>query len=90
MASGFNGVGWARSGVYALSNDKYLAVHGIQNVIDILEEIVGSSAELILLKHCPAPKVLGRPLTVVNPFVARTTLGNGSGPRWKDFSGKQG
>lgn len=93
VASGFNGVGWARSGgeSYALGNDKYLAVHGIQNVIDILEEIVEdrlNGVDFIEALSC-TEGCLGGPLTVVNPFVARTTLKQQiRSAMEKDFSGE--
>lgn len=78
VASGFNGVGWARSGgeSYALGNEQYLAVHGIKNIIDVLEEIVEErldGVEFVEALSC-TEGCLGGPLTVVNPFIARTNL----------------
>ena len=78
VSSGYNGVGWARSGgeSYALGNEQYLAVHGIKNVIDVLEEIVEDrldGVEFVEALSC-TEGCLGGPLTVVNPFIARTNL----------------
>ncbi len=78
VCSGFDGVGWARSGgeSYALRNEQYLAVHGIHNVIKILEEIVEERLEGVEFVECLSctEGCLGGPLTVENPFVARTNL----------------
>lgn len=78
VCSGYSGVGWARSGgeSYALKNEQYLAVHGIHNVIKILEEIVEErldGVEFVEALSC-TEGCLGGPLTVENPFVARTNL----------------
>lgn len=78
VSSGFDGVGWARSGgeSYALRKESYLAVHGIHNVTKILEEIVQErleDVEFIEALSC-TEGCLGGPLTVENPFVARTNL----------------
>lgn len=92
VSSGFNGVGWARSGgeSYAIGNDQYLAVHGIKNVIDVLEEIVEDrldGVEFIEALSC-TEGCLGGPLTVVNPFIARTNLKKQiETARKEDFSG---
>ena len=78
VCSGYSGVGWARSGgeSYALGNEQYLAVHGIHNVIKVLEEIVADrleGVEFVEALSC-TEGCLGGPLTVVNPFVARPNL----------------
>ncbi len=78
VSSGFHGVGWAGSGgeSYALGNDRYLAVHGIHNVIKVLEEIADDRLEGIEFVEALSctEGCLGGPLTVENPFVARTNL----------------
>ena len=78
VESGFKGVGWAGSGgeSLALGNDKYLAVHGIHNIIKILEEIVEDrlkGVEFVEVLSC-VEGCLGGPLTVENPFIAKTNL----------------
>ncbi|MBP7176007.1 MAG: 4Fe-4S dicluster domain-containing protein [Thermoclostridium sp.] len=87
VCSGFDGVGWARSGgeSYALRNEQYLAVHGIHQVIKILEEIVEDRLEGVEFVECLSctEGCLGGPLTVVNPFVARTNL------KWQIKKAKQ-
>ncbi len=87
VCSGFSGVGWARSGgeSYALNNEQYLAVHGIHNVIKILEEIVEErleGVEFVEALSC-TEGCIGGPLTVENPFVARTNL------KWQIKNAKQ-
>lgn len=78
VCSGFSGVGWARAGgeSYALNSEQYLAVHGIHNVIKILEEIVEERLERVEFVEALSctEGCLGGPLTVENPFVARTNL----------------
>lgn len=87
IRSGFDGVGWARSGgeSYALRNEQYLAVHGIHNVIKILEEIVEERLDGVEFVECLSctEGCLGGPLTVENPFVARTNL------KWQIKKAKQ-
>lgn len=87
VRSGFDGVGWARSGgeSYALRNEQYLAVHGIHNVIKILEEIVEERLDGVEFVECLSctEGCLGGPLTVENPFVARTNL------KWQIKKAKQ-
>lgn len=87
VCSGFDGVGWARSGgeSYALRNEQYLAVHGIHNVIKVLEEIVEDRLEGVEFVECLSctEGCLGGPLTVENPFVARTNL------KWQIKKAKQ-
>jgi len=72
------GISWAGSGgeSAALLNDKYLAADGIENVIDVLEEIEKenfSGLEFVELNACPGGCV-GGTLTVENPFIARARL----------------
>jgi len=91
VSSGFAGVGWARSGgeSYAVGNERSLAVHGIHNVIDILEEIVEERLEEVNFVEALSctEGCLGGPLTVVNPFVARTNLKRQrENAKVKDFS----
>ncbi|NLM10327.1 MAG: 4Fe-4S binding protein [Clostridiaceae bacterium] len=78
VSSGAYGVGWAGSGgeCNALETSRSLAVHGIHNVIDIFEEIVEdrlNDVDFVEALSC-TEGCLGGPLTVVNPFVARTNL----------------
>jgi len=78
VSSGACGVGWAGSGgeCRALENYRTLAVHGIHNVIDIFEEIVEEklrNVDFVEALSC-TEGCLGGPLTVVNPFVAKTNL----------------
>ena len=72
------GVLWACTGGESsqLEKGRHLAVHGIQNIIAILEETVEERLEdvefieaLSCLEGC-----LGGPLTVENPFVSKTNL----------------
>jgi iron only hydrogenase large subunit-like protein len=92
VTSGYNGVGWARSGgeSYALGNEQYLAVHGIKNIIDVFEEIAEErleGVEFVEALSC-TEGCLGGPLTVVNPFIARTNLERQvESARDNDFSG---
>lgn len=72
------GVSWAGSGgeSSALLNDKFLAADGIENVIQVLEEIEKenfSGLEFVELNACPGGCV-GGALTVENPFIARARL----------------
>lgn len=91
VSSGFSGVGWAGSGgeSFAVGNERSLAVHGIHNVIKILEEIVEERLEevdFVEVLSC-TEGCLGGPLTVVNPFVARNNLKRQrEKARQKDFS----
>ena len=76
--SGMVGIGWATSGgeASALLNDEYLAADGIENVIDVLEQIENGiipQAKFIELDACTAGCV-GGVLTVQNPFIAKTKL----------------
>lgn len=91
VSSGAYGVGWASSGgeCYALESQRSLAVHGIHHVIDIFEEIVEDrlqEVDFVEALSC-TEGCLGGPLTVVNPFVARTNLNwQISNAKKKDFS----
>jgi len=76
--AGFNGVCWAKSGgeVVSLELDNYIAVDGIHNVIDVLEEIEHDKlkdVEFVEALACTGGCV-GGPLTVENNFVAKTRL----------------
>lgn len=76
--SGIIGVSWASSGgeAAALLNDRYLAADGIENVIEVLEELEDeklNDIEFIELNACSGGCV-GGPLTVENPFVAKARL----------------
>jgi len=76
--SGFDGVCWANSGgeVKSLKLDNYIAVDGIHNVIDVLEEIENDKlkdVDFIEALACTGGCV-GGPLTVENNFVAKTRL----------------
>lgn len=76
--SGRIGVGWAASGGEASASlcDKYIAADGIENVIQILEEVEDeklNDIEFIELNACTGGCV-GGCLTVANTFVAKTRL----------------
>ena len=76
--SGRIGVGWASSGGEASASlcDKYIAADGIENVIQILEEVEDeklNDIEFIELNACTGGCV-GGCLTVANTFVAKTRL----------------
>lgn len=76
--AGFNGVSWANSGgeSSALGTDRYLAVDGIHNVIDILDEIENdrlSDIDFVEALACTGG-CLGGPLTVENVYIAKTRL----------------
>jgi len=76
--SGIIGVSWASSGgeASALLNDKYLAADGIENVIEVLEEIENeklSEVDFIELNACSGGCV-GGVLTVENPYVAKARI----------------
>jgi len=78
VSAGACGVGWAGSGgeCRALESYKSMAVHGIHNVTDIFEEIVEEklkNVDFVEALSC-TEGCLGGPLTVVNPFVAKTNL----------------
>lgn len=72
------GVGWANSGgeSTAIGVENYLAVDGINNVINVLEEIENEKLKDLDFFEglaCPGGCV-GGPLTFENPFVARTRI----------------
>ncbi len=76
--SGMVGIGWASSGgeATALLNDEYLAADGIENVINVLEQIENGHiphVRFIELDACTAGCV-GGVLTVQNPYIAKTRL----------------
>ena len=76
--SGMVGIGWATSGgeASALFNDEYLAADGIENVINVLEQIENGNippVKFIELDACTAGCV-GGVLTVQNPYIAKTRL----------------
>ena len=76
--SGVVGVGWASSGgeATALFNEKYLAADGIDNVINVLEQVENGNIpplEFIELNACTSGCV-GGVLTIQNPFIARARL----------------
>lgn len=72
--SGREGIFWARSGGECRGSgvEDYISVDGIQNVINVLEEIEYgkvSSVEFIELSSCTSG-CSGGPLNIVNPFLA--------------------
>lgn len=72
--SGYEGIFWARSGGECKGTgvDDYIAVDGIHNVINVLEEIEYgkvNSVEFIELSACTSG-CSGGPLNIVNPFLA--------------------
>ncbi|MBR3235354.1 MAG: 4Fe-4S dicluster domain-containing protein [Atopobiaceae bacterium] len=76
--SGMIGIGWASSGgeATALFNDEYLAADGIENIINVLEQIENGNipkVKFIELDACTAGCV-GGVLTVQNPYIAKTRL----------------
>ncbi len=76
--SGVIGVSWASSGGEAASilKDNCLAADGIENVIQILGEIENEKLpdlSFVELLACPGG-CIGGPLTVENPFVAKSRL----------------
>ena len=76
--SGVIGVGWASAGgeATAIFNDRYLAADGIENVINVLEQIDNSDfpeLEFVELNACPGGCV-GGVMTVTNPYIAKARL----------------
>jgi iron only hydrogenase large subunit-like protein len=76
--SGMVGIGWASSGgeATALFNDEYLAADGIENVINVLEQMENGNmppVKFVELDACTAGCV-GGVLTVQNPYIAKTKL----------------
>lgn len=78
--SGMVGIGWASTGgeATALFNEEYLAADGIENVINVLEQIENGNipaVKFIELNACPGGCV-GGVLTVQNPYIAKARLQN--------------
>lgn len=76
--SGLLGMSWATSGgeAAAMLCEQYLAADGIENCIEVLEEVEDErlgDLDFIELRACPGGCV-GGPLTVENPYVARARL----------------
>ncbi len=76
--SGVVGLSWATSGgeSAAIFNEKYLAADGIDNVIQVLDQIENNalpSLEFVELNSCPGGCV-GGVMTVANPFIAKARL----------------
>ena len=76
--SGRIGMGWATTGgeATAILNDRYLAADGIENVIEVLEELDnGSLGDLnfVELNACDGGCV-GGVMNVANPFVAKARM----------------
>jgi len=76
--SGIIGIGWARTGgeSSALLNDRHIAVDGISNIIDILEDIENGmlpEVDFVELNACTQGCV-GGCLTVENPYAAKTRI----------------
>lgn len=76
--SGIIGVGWAGIGgeAAALLNEKHLAADGVENVIDVLEQLEDerlSELDFIELNACPGGCV-GGIFNVENPYVARARI----------------
>ncbi len=75
---GIIGISWAGSGgeSSALFNDKYLAADGIENVIQVLDEIEKENfagLEFVELNACSGGCV-GGAMNVENPFIAKARL----------------
>ena len=76
--AGHEGIGWANPGgeSFALGSERFLAVDGIHNVITIFEEVENDrlgDIDFIEALACTGG-CLGGPLTVENPYVAKTRL----------------
>lgn len=76
--SGIIGIGWASSGgeATALFNEKYLAADGIDNCIEVLDQIENGNIpplEFVELNACTGGCV-GGVLTIQNPFIAKARL----------------
>ncbi|MCR4925543.1 MAG: 4Fe-4S dicluster domain-containing protein [Clostridiales bacterium] len=77
-SSGIIGVSWASSGgeASALLKEHYLAADGIENVINVLEQLEDeklNDLDFIELNACSGGCV-GGPLTVENPYVAKARI----------------
>jgi len=78
--SSINGITWAKNGGESagLGTENYIAVDGIHNVISILEQIEDEKLDdidFVEASSCVGG-CIGGPLTVENPFVARTKIGH--------------
>lgn len=76
--AGVVGLSWSTSGgeAAAIFNDKYLAADGIENVIQVLEQIENNALptlEFVELNSCPGGCV-GGVMTVANPFIAKARI----------------
>ncbi len=76
--AGMIGIGWASTGgeSSAIFNDRYLAADGIENVINVLEQIENSDMpdlEFIELNACNGGCV-GGAMTIANPYIAKARL----------------
>ena len=75
--AGMVGVGWAAGGeAAALLNDEYLAADGIENVINVLEQIENGNIPPVKFIELDAYTAgcVGGVLTVQNPSIARARL----------------
>jgi iron only hydrogenase large subunit-like protein len=74
------GVAWAATGGEsdAIKEGRRIAVHGIHNVNDILEQAIqGGLDNIDFIEALACPEgCLGGPLTVENPFIAKENLKN--------------
>lgn len=74
------GVSWAGTGgeSSAIEKGRRIAVHGIDNVNDILEQAIqGSLDDIDFIEALACPEgCLGGPLSVENPFIAKENLKN--------------
>ncbi|ABR49321.1 Fe-S cluster domain protein [Alkaliphilus metalliredigens QYMF] len=72
------GIGWARTGgeSQSLGIKEYLAVDGIQNVVNVLDEVEFKKIDDVIFLECHACTggCVGGCLTVINPFVARNRI----------------
>lgn len=76
--AGMIGLGWASAGgeSSAIFNERYLAADGIENVINVLEQIENSDfpeLEFIELNACNGGCV-GGAMTIANPYIAKARL----------------
>ncbi|MBO5060060.1 MAG: 4Fe-4S binding protein [Clostridia bacterium] len=83
--SGYEGIFWARSGGECKGSgvEDYIAVDGINNVLQVLEEIEYgkvNNVEFIELSACTSG-CSGGPLNIVNPFIASRRIAQQSKKR---------
>lgn len=76
--AGVVGIGWATADgeATAIFNDRYLAADGIENVMNVLEQIDNSDLpdlDFVELNACPGGCV-GGVMTVTNPYIAKARL----------------